>query len=85
VLKAQFDKKEKERMKITLRAARVNKGLTQEEVAKKIKKSKNTIVNYENGKSVPDIETGKALAALYGCSIDDLIFLPDDCALSTNK
>lgn len=70
-------------MKITLRAARVNKGLTQEEVAKKIKKSKNTIVNYENGKSVPDIETGKALAALYGCSIDDLIFLPDDCALST--
>ena len=70
-------------MKITLRAARVNKGLTQEEVAKKIKKSKNTVVNYENGKSVPDIETGKALAALYGCSIDDLIFLPDDCALST--
>ncbi len=70
-------------MKITLRAARVNRGLTQEDVAKAIKKSKNTIVNYENSKSVPDIETGKALAALYGCSIDDLIFLPDDCALST--
>ena len=67
-------------MKITLRAARVNKGLTQEFVAKTLKKSKNTIVNYENGRSTPDIETGKALAALYGCSVDDLIFLPNDCA-----
>ncbi len=70
-------------MKITLKAARVNKGLTQEDVAKALKKSKTTIVNYENGKSSPGIETGKALAALYGCSVDDLIFLPNDCALST--
>ena len=64
-------------MKITLKAARVNADLTQEEVAKKLKKSKNTIVNYENGKSTPDIETGKALAALYGCSVDDLNFSPN--------
>lgn len=63
-------------MKITLKAARVNAGLTQEEVAKELKKSKNTIVNYENGKSTPDMKTGKALAALYGLSIDDLNFLP---------
>ena len=72
-------------MKITVKAARVNAGLTQEEVAKKVKKSKNTIANYESGKSSPDIETGKALAALYGCSVDDLIFLPNDCVLSTNQ
>ena len=71
-------------MKITLKAARVNKGLTQEDVAKKVRKSKNTIVSYEKGKSTPDIETGKALASLYGVSVDDLIFLPNDCALSTN-
>ena len=70
-------------MKISLKAARVNKGLTQEEVAKKIKKSKNTIVSYEKGKSAPDVETGKALAKLYDVSIDDLIFLPNNCALST--
>lgn len=72
-------------MKLTLKAARVNAGLTQEEVAKTVKKSKNTIVNYENGKSVPDIETGKALASLFGLSVDDLNFLPKDCALSTMK
>ena len=70
-------------MKLTLKAARVNRGLTQEEVAKKVKKSKNTIVSYEKGKSTPDIETGKTLASLYGVSVDDLIFLPDSCALST--
>lgn len=63
-------------MKLTLKAARVNAKLTQDEVAEKVKKTKNTIANYENGKSKPDIETGKALAKLYGVSIDDLIFLP---------
>lgn len=71
-------------MKITLRAARVNVGLTQDEVAREVKKSKNTIVSYEKGRSTPDIETGKALARLYGVSVDDIIFLPNDCALSTN-
>lgn len=72
-------------MKLTLKAARVNAGLTQEEVAKEVGKSKNTIANYENGKSTPDMNTGKALAALYGLSVDDLNFLPNDCALSTIK
>lgn len=72
-------------MKITLKAARVNRGLTQEDVAKELKKSKTTIVNWENGKSTPDIETGKALAALFGCSVDDLIFLHNHCALSTTN
>lgn len=72
-------------MRISLAAARVNAGLTQENVAKKLGKSKNTIVSYEKGRSVPDIETGKALASLYGVSIDDLNFLPNDCALSTTK
>lgn len=70
-------------MKIKLNAARVNAGLTQEDVAKRLGKSKNTIVSWEKGKSSPDIETGKALAKLYGVSVNDLIFLPSDCALST--
>lgn len=72
-------------MKITLKAARVNAGLTQEEVAEALNKSKNTIRNYEQGRSMPDIETGKAIAALYGLSVDDLIFLPNNCALSTTS
>ena len=70
-------------MKITLRAARVNAGLTLDEVTKIVKKSKNTLISYEKGRSVPDIETGKTLATLYGVSVDDIIFLPRNCALST--
>ena len=66
-------------MKFTLKAARVNAGLTQDEVARSIKKSKNTVVSYEKGRSVPDIETGKALAKLYGMSVDDIIFLRNNC------
>jgi DNA-binding XRE family transcriptional regulator len=72
-------------MKLTLKAARVNAKKTQEEAGKAVGKTKNTIQNYESGKSVPDIETGKALAKLYGLSVDDIIFLPDDCALSTRE
>ena len=72
-------------MKLSLKAARVNAGLTQDEVARELNKSKNTISNYENGKSVPDMATGKALAKLYNTSIDDLIFLPEDCTLSTTS
>lgn len=72
-------------MKLTLKAARVNVNMTQEEAAKKVGKKRNTIQNYESGKSCPDIETGKKLAALYGVSVDDLIFLPNHCALSTTN
>jgi DNA-binding XRE family transcriptional regulator len=82
VLKAQY-KGRRTNMRISLRAARVNAGLTQDEVARQVNKSKNTIVSYEKGRSMPDIETGKALAKLYGMSVDDIIFLPNDCALST--
>jgi DNA-binding XRE family transcriptional regulator len=90
VLKAQFQNIQikrggNKRMKIKLNAARVNAGLTQEDVAKRLGKSKNTIVSWEKGKSSPDIETGKALAKMYGVSVNDLIFLPNDCALSTIK
>lgn len=70
-------------MKFSLKAARVNAGLTQDDVVKALGMSKNTIVNYEKGRSVPDIEMGKALAKLYGMSVDDIIFLPKDCTLST--
>ena len=72
-------------MKISLKAARVNAGLTQDEVAKITRKSKNTIVSYEKGRTSPDILVGKQLAELYGVSIEDLIFLPTDCTLSTTS
>lgn len=61
-------------MAIHLKAARVNAGLTQEEVAERLGKSKNTIVNYELYRSKPDIETAQKLAELYGMSVDNIIW-----------
>ena len=71
-------------MKLTLRKARLIAGLTQRDVVTTLGINKGTLINYEKFRTLPDIETAKALAKLYGLSIDDLIFLPNDCALSTN-
>ena len=38
-------------LKITLKAARVNAEMTQDEAAERMGKSKQTIVNWENGKT----------------------------------
>lgn len=67
-------------MKIGLRAARVNAGFTQKEAAERLEISRSTLANYEMSKTKPDIDTAIALAKLYGVPIDNLIFLPPNCA-----
>lgn len=64
-----------EKIQITLAAARVNAGLTQEEVARTMKVSKNTLVNWEKGTSEPTISQGRELSKLYNMPLDN-IFLP---------
>lgn len=59
-------------MAITLKAARVNVGMSQQEVADALKIHKNTVVSYEKYRTIPDIETAKALAALFGRSVDEI-------------
>ena len=67
-------------MSLSLKAARVNSGLTRGEVVQRLEEmygieiSVNTLGNYENNKSTPDINTGKALASIYGMSVDDIKF-----------
>ena len=72
-------------MKLKLKAARVNAELTLEQAAKELGITKNTLISYEKYRTTPDMEMGRAMASLYGAQVDDLIFLPRDCALSTNK
>ena len=62
-------------MKISLKAARINAGLTQSQVAKALKKGKQTIVNWESGKTTLDVANFTALCDLYGVK-KDYIFLP---------
>ena len=64
-----------DRLQITLAAARVNAGMTQEEIAKEMHVSKNTIVNWEKGKIVPRISDMEMLSRIYQIPKDN-IFLP---------
>ena len=47
--------------------------LSQEELADKIGVSRQTLSKYETGESLPDIEKCKALADVFGVTVDDLI------------
>lgn len=65
-------------MAITLKAARVNKGLRQDQAAKTLGITADTLRSYETYKSFPDVPMIKKMEKLYGMSYDDLIFLPTD-------
>ncbi len=65
-------------MAITLKASRVNKNLTLEQASKKLGVSKDTLSNWERGKTFPSVIQVKKIEELYGVSYNDLIFLPND-------
>ncbi|WP_455684357.1 helix-turn-helix domain-containing protein [Thomasclavelia sp.] len=56
-----------------LKEARIRSGLTQEKVSEKISVSRQTISNWENEKSYPDIISVIELSNLYSISLDDLL------------
>lgn len=64
--------------RITLRAARVNAGITQKVAAKTVNVSNKTMVKWEKGLAFPDVIQALALCRLYGISFDDIIFLPNE-------
>lgn len=64
-------------MAITLKASRVNKNLTLEQASKKLGVSKDTLSNWERGKTFPSVIQVKKIEELYGVSYNDLIFLPN--------
>ena len=59
-------------MRITLKAARINKGLTQEDVAKALNVTKKTVGSWEMGKTKPKIDKIEHLCSLLGCKYDDI-------------
>lgn len=60
-------------MKVTLKAARVNSGYTQTEVAGMLKVSRVSIANWENGTAEPLAGHFKALCELYKVNPMDII------------
>ncbi len=63
-------------LKITLKAARTNVGLSQKKVAKTLNISNKTISSWENGLTFPSAKHITMLCKLYNVTYDDIIFLP---------
>lgn len=71
-------------MRLSLKNAREIHGMTQEEAAKKIGVSTDTLGNYERGKSYPDIPVLRKIEETYGVQYSQLVFLPLDFGLTEN-
>ena len=67
--------------KISLAAARVNAGMTQKEVAKRLKVSNRSVIAWETGKTVPGFATLMALSQIYEIPMD-FLRVPEECTKS---
>lgn len=67
-------------MAISLKAARVNAELTQEEAAKRIGVNKSTLQKWESGKCYPSTKHIPKITEVYNIGYDDIIFLRTDYA-----
>ena len=65
-------------VQISIRAARVNTGLSQRDAADRIGISTKTLSNWENGITFPPADKIPVICDLYGVSYDQLNFLPTD-------
>lgn len=59
----------------TLKALRINKGLTLEQAAKKLNINIVTLSSYENAKTFPDVQTINKILTLYETTYDNINFL----------
>ena len=60
-------------IKDIIKEARTKSGLTQEQAAEKILVTRQTISNWENGKSLPDVLSIIKMSDLYQISLDELL------------
>lgn len=59
-------------MKVTLRAARVNAELTQDQTCKAMNIAKSTLISWEQEKTFPTAIQLSKLCNLYKCTMDDI-------------
>lgn len=70
--------------RFTLKTVREMRKYTQEEAARRIGVSVDTLGNYERGKSYPDIPVLRKIEEVYNIPYDQLIFLPLDYDKNVN-
>lgn len=71
-----------EKPKLTLKAIRINNNWSAEETAKKYGISLDTLRNYENFKTFPDVPIIENILKATGMKYDDIIFLPINYGLT---
>lgn len=66
-------------MRVTFKAARINRNLTQPELAKALGVGVRTIQNWESGASSPRADMMPEICKVLACETNDIIFLPRNC------
>lgn len=64
----------KQMVKITLKAARVTRGLSQKEAAEKLGISESTLYKWESGKNKPNAKYLPKIEKVFGIQISNIIF-----------
>ena len=64
-------------MRLNIKRMRLEKGLTQEELATRVSIGRVNINRYETGKRTPSIDTARKIAAALDCTIDELFGKPE--------
>jgi len=72
-------------VRMTLKACRVNCNMTQVEAAKALGTTKESLINYELGRTFPNVPMIQKIERLYGVPYADIIFLPENDTLSVNS
>lgn len=62
-------------MKNHVKVERAKKGVTQEDVAKAIGVSRQTVISIESGKYIPSTVLALKMAAYFGCRVEDVFVL----------
>lgn len=63
-------------MRVSMRAARVNAGLTQQQAASALGVGPKTLQYWESGVHSPRADKMPEICRLYGCELGDIIFCP---------
>lgn len=70
---------------ISLRAARINANMSRAEAAEKLGVSVDTLHNWENGKTFPNVPQIVKIEQAYNVCYSDILFLPKDSGLTEKE
>lgn len=67
-----------ENIRIAVREVRKKAGMTQEDLARAMGVSRQTIISIERGRYIPSLPLALKLARFFGCSTDDMFKLEEE-------